>query len=180
VTLGDRATLRRAGALLILALLVMAFWVGPVSAYFDLIDDGAVQIAAKAAILARYRALTRSDPTAPTAAAGLIYPDIAESQAVAMLQETVKGAAAAAQVQIQGLQVLRGEDIPGATRIGVRIRAAGDVAGLRGLIHAIETARPILYPDNLQIQSHAMSPGAAPAPLDFSLDISGFKPGPGS
>jgi hypothetical protein len=54
------------------------------------------------------------------------------------------------------------------------------VASLRNLIYAIETARPLLYPDNLQIQSHATSPDAAAGPLDFQLDISGLKSEPAS
>ena len=183
MTLGDPAALRRTAALLILAALAAAVWIGPVGAYRGLLDDAADRIAAQAALLARYRALAQTEPAAPDAAASgpsLIYPDIPESQATALLQEAVKAAAAAARVQVQGLQVLRSETMPGAVRIGVRIRAAGDIASLRGLIYAVEAARPVLYPDNLQIQSHAMTPAAATAPLDFQLDISGFKPGSGS
>jgi general secretion pathway protein M len=182
VTLADAPTRNRAAALAILALLLVAFWVGPVSAYRDLIDAGNDDIATKSALLQRYRALAGAEPAAAPVTSGpsLLYPDTPESQAVALLQETVKAAAAAAQIQVQGLQVLRSEALPGATRIGVRIRAAGDVTNLRSLLYAIEAARPLLYPDNLQIQSHAASPGAAPTPLDFQLDISGFKTEPQS
>src|SRR4029077_12257592 len=103
-----------------------------------------------------------------------------DAQAVAMLQETIKGAAAAAQVQIQGLQVLRGEGEAGALGIGGGIRGPGDVAGVGRLLHAMEAARPLLYPDNLQIQSHAAAPGTPPSPLQFQLDIAGFKAGASS
>jgi|HubBroStandDraft_6_1064221.scaffolds.fasta_scaffold422952_2 general secretion pathway protein M len=182
MTLADAPTRNRAAALAILALLIAAFWIGPVAAYRDLIDVGSDDIATKNALLQRYRALAGAEPTAAPTPPGpvLLYPDIPESQAIALLQETVKAAAAAAQIQVQGLQVLRSEALPGATRIGVRIRAAGDVANLRGLLYAIEAARPMLYPDNLQIQSLAASQGAAPSLLDFQLDISGFKTEPAS
>jgi hypothetical protein len=60
------------------------------------------------------------------------------------------------------------------------VRASGDMAGLRGLLYAIETAKPLLYPDNLSIQSHVATPGAAASPLDFQFDISGFKADPAS
>jgi len=96
------------------------------------------------------------------------------------LQETVKNTAAAAHVQVQGLQVLRSESASGAARIGVRVRGSGDMAALRSLIYAIETARPLFYPDNLSIQSHVTSADAAPSTLDFQLDISGFKTEPAS
>jgi hypothetical protein len=182
VTLADAPTRNRAAALAILALLVAAFWIGPVSAYRDLIDAGSDELVTKTTLLQRYRALAGTEPAAAPAAPGstLLYPDIPESQAVALLQETVKAAAASAQIQVQGLQVLRSEALPGATRIGVRIRAASDVTNLRSLLYAIEAARPMLYPDNLQIQSHAASAGATPSLLDFQLDISGFKTEPAS
>jgi general secretion pathway protein M len=110
----------------------------------------------------------------------MLIPAVPEAQALALLQETVKSAAAAAQVQIQGLQVLRSEGEAGVLRIGVRVRAAGDVASLGRLLYAIEAARPLLYPDNLQIQSQPAAPGTPPSPLQFQLDIAGFKAGPSS
>ncbi|HYM72731.1 MAG TPA: type II secretion system protein GspM [Stellaceae bacterium] len=181
MSLTDRATARRAAALAILAALIVAFWFGPVGAYRGLIDAADDRLAAKAAVLARYRALADgpTPATLPSAAGrSLLYPEMPDSQAAAMLQETVKGAATAARIQVQGLQMLRSEALPGATRIGVRIRASGDMPGLRSLIYAIESARPVLYADNLQVQSPAPSPGAAAPRLDFQLDIAGFKTEP--
>jgi general secretion pathway protein M len=177
----DRAVLTRAGAVAILLLLIAVLWVGPVGAYFDLVGEGADAIAQKTALLQRYRALAEAAP-AERGEPGrgdpsLLIPSVPEAQAVAMLQETIKNAAAAAQVQIQGLQVLRGEGEVGALRIGVRIRGTGDVAGVGRLLYAIEAARPLLYPDNLQIQSHAAAPGAQANALQFQLDIAGVKAG---
>jgi general secretion pathway protein M len=178
--------LSRIGALAILAALIALFCGGPLAAYCSLISGNDDALAAKAATLQRYRALasvtsSATGPSAPAPAGpALIYPDMPESQASALLQETVKTTAVAAHAQVQGLQVLRGEAVGGATRVGVRVRASGDIASLRTLIYAIETARPLLYPDNLQIQSHATSPDAMPSALDFQLDISGFKAEPQS
>jgi hypothetical protein len=181
VTLADRPAFGRISALAILAVLVALFCFGPLAAYCDLIDGNSDALAVKAALLQRYRALSSGGPSSsmPTGPA-LLYPDMPESQASALLQEAVKTAAATAHVQVQGLQVLRGEAAGGATRIGVRVRASGDMASLRSFVYAIETAQPVLYPDNLSIQSHATSPDAAPSSLDFQLDISGFKTEPQS
>jgi len=176
-----RPSLTRIGALAILVALVAAFCTGPVAAYCDLIVANNDSLAAKSALLQRYQMLAGAAPSAAASAEpALIYPEMPESQVSALLQETVKSTAATAQIQVQGLQVLRSESMPGAVRIGVRVRASGDMASLRKLIYAIETARPVLYPDNLQIQSHAASPDAAARPLDFQLDISGFKAEPQS
>jgi general secretion pathway protein M len=181
MTLAGRPALGRLGALAILAVLIALFCAGPLAAYCGVLGDNSDALATKAALLQRYRALAEAK-TLPQAAAGaaLLYPDMPESQASALLQETVKHIAAAARAQVLGLQVLRNEATSGATRIGVRVRASGDMGSLRNLLYAIETARPLLYPDNLQIQSHATSPDAMPSALDFQLDISGFKAEPQS
>ncbi len=180
----DRAVLARAGAVAILLLLLAVLWVGPIGAYFDMVGQGADELAQKANLLQRYRALAGDAPTQaaqpPQIDASLLIPAVPDAQAVALLQETVKAAAAAAQVQVQGLQVLRSEGEGGALKIGVRIRASGDVGSLGRLLYAIEAARPLLYPDNLQIQSHAAAPGTPPSPLQFQLDIAGFKAGASS
>jgi general secretion pathway protein M len=176
-----RPALSRIAALAVLAVLGMVFCVGPLAAYSGLIGGNSDALAAKAALLQRYQALSHATPgAAAPAGPALLYPDLPESQLSALLQEAVKSTAAAARVQVLGLQVLRGDALPGATRIGVRVRATGDMASIRSLLYAIETARPLLYPDNLQIQAHGMTPDTAPVALDFQLDISGFKADPAS
>lgn len=182
MTLAERSALGRIAALAILSTLAVLLCAGPLAAYCGVVADNNDALATKGALLQRYRALADAKTTPPAAAGAMamLYPDIAESQASALLQETVKNAATAAHVQVLGLQVLRSEAANGATRIGVRVRASGDMASLRNLIYAIESARPVLYPDNLSIQSHAATQDAASSMLDFQLDVSGFKTEPRS
>lgn len=176
MTLAERPALGRIAALAILALLVMLFCGGPLAAYCGLIADNSEALAAKATLLHRYRTLADTKPLSSSGhETTLLYPDMPDSQASALLQETVKNAAAAAHAQVLGLQVLRSEAASGATRIGVRVRASGDMASLRNLLYAIQSARPMLYTGDLSIQSHAMTPDAAPRALDFQFDVSGFK-----
>ena len=160
----------RAAALAILAALAALAWFGPVELYLGALAAGRDEIAAKQAVLQRYRALAAAPAQAARDESGLLFPAIPDAQALAVLQETVKSAAAAARVEVRGLQVLPPDGAPGAMRIGIRISAAGDVAGLGRLLYAVEAARPVLYPDNLHVQAR----GAA---LEFQLDISGFKAG---
>jgi len=181
MTLAERPAFGRLAALAILAAMLALFCGGPIAAYCGLVIENSDALADRAALLQRYRALAGTKTASPAMpSAALLYADMPESQVSALLQETVKNAAAAAHVQVMGLQVLRGEAIGSATRISVRVRAGGDMASLRGFVYAIETARPLLYTDNLSIQSHATLPDVAPSTLDFQLDISGFKPGPPS
>jgi general secretion pathway protein M len=179
VTLAEHPALNRIAALAILLVLVALFCVGPLAAYFGLLADNNDALATKSAVLQRYRALAgaatgASVPSGPA----LLYPEMTESQASALLQEAVKNAATAARIQVQGLQVLRSDVIGGATRIAVRVRGSGDTASLRNFIYAIESARPLLYPDNLSIQSHQTGSDATSAALDFQVDVSGFKTEP--
>ncbi|HEX3954190.1 MAG TPA: type II secretion system protein GspM [Stellaceae bacterium] len=170
-------------ALALLALLLAAAWVGPVSAYLDALDAGAAQLAQRQALLQRYQALSAGtiEPTAAAPAGPpVLFPEIPEAQALALLQETVKSAAAVNRIQIRSLQVLRSEVLGEAARIGVRIHASGDVASLGHLLYAVEAAHPVLYPDNLQVQSPPPAPGGAPGTLEFQLDVSGFRAGPQS
>jgi hypothetical protein len=186
VILAARRINARVAALSLLGLLLVALWVGPAAAYFGLLQSGRDGIERQAALLQRYRTLVETPrPGQPPAAATAdsLLPEIPDSQAVARLQETLKTAAAAAQVQVQGLQVLRAESLPGAVKIGVRLRASGDVAALGRLLYAVEAARPLLVPDNLQVQGRAATtasgsaPDPGPVPLEFQLDVSGFRAG---
>ena len=90
MSLAEQPARGRVAALAILALLLAALWVGPVSAYLDLVGGGTERLAQRAALLQRYRALagtpapetTRPKPGAPT----VMLPDTPEAQAVALLQ----------------------------------------------------------------------------------------------
>jgi hypothetical protein len=128
--------------------------------------------------LVRFRALARepAEARATFDMKAVLLPETSDAEAVALLQETLKAAAAAAHVEIQGIQVLQGEALPGATRMVVRVRGRGDMAGLDRLLYAIDASRPMLYPDNLQLLSPAQAQAAAP--LTFQLDVSGFRAGP--
>jgi hypothetical protein len=168
-------------------LLLIAVWIGPAGAYLGLVQSGSNQIERQAALLQRYRALAEAPPQsqAPAASlsADLVLPELPDSQTVARLQETLKAAASAAQVQVQGFQVLRAESLPGAVKIGVRLRGSGDVAALGRLLYAVEAARPLLMPDNLQVQGRAAAVSgseAGPVPLEFQFDVSAFKAGASS
>ncbi len=68
-----------------------------------------------------------------------LFPAASAAQADALLQQTLKAAAAAAQVEIEGLQVLQPASLGGASRIGVRLKGRADIAALDRLLYAIET-----------------------------------------
>jgi len=174
MTVAERSHLARAAALLILAAIAALLWIGPISAYRDVVGNGARRLAADQQKLQRYRAMAHEEPQSVALADGaILLPAMSDAEGAALLQETLKAAAVGANVAIEGLQVLPPDNLAGAQRIGLRLRARGDVAGLDRLLYAIEASRPLLHPDNLQVQSRAQ-----PAALEFQLDVSAFKGGP--
>lgn len=167
-------TAARAAALLILVVLLAGLWIGPVAAYRGFVADGADRLAAAEQKLLRYRAVLRAPQpaAAPIDATAALFPAASAAQADALLQQTLKAAAAAAQVEIEGLQVLQPASVEGASRIGIRLKGRADIAALDHLLYAIENSPRLLYPDNLQI-------AAGPkGPLEFEVDVSGFTSGP--
>ncbi|HVC51589.1 MAG TPA: type II secretion system protein GspM [Stellaceae bacterium] len=179
MTVSERAIVNRAGAVAILVVLLGALWFGPIDLYRGQLATGDRRIAAETALLQRYRALAA--PGRPVEAApadlSLLLPDVPEAQAAALLQETIKSAAAGAQIAIRGMQVLHPQADAGAVRIGIRVSATGDIASLGRLLYAIEAARPLLYPDNLQIQARPPVSEIGAMPLEIQFDVTGFKAG---
>ena len=170
----------RIAALTILALLLAVLWAGPVELYLQFVASNALRLEQRSALLERYRTLLSSpavEMPRPEASPPLILPETTEAPGIALLQERLKNAATASQVQLRSIQVLRSETLPNAVRIGVRISAAGDVSRLAHLLYSIETARPVLYPDNLQIQSRAATPQGPADALEFQFDVSAFLTG---
>jgi hypothetical protein len=166
----ENKLLSRAAALAILAVLLAALWFGPVASYIALRAGDARAIAAAEAILARDQALVAAGRAAPENGGAVLLPAISDAEAAALLQESLKRAAEASDVEIEGMQVIEGDTLAGAPRVALRLRAEGDVGALARLLYAISASRPLLYPDNLHIAAHGTT-GA----LDFEFDVSAFK-----
>ena len=177
----DAALGRRVAALAILLVVVLAAWLGPISAYVDVIHTNAAAIARRQALLTHYRLLTQVRPPSSPARQqqGLLLPAMPDAQAAALLQERVKAIATGARVRIDALQVLPSGTLGGAEKIDLRVRGAGDDAALARLLYAIEAARPLLLPDNLSVVARAATRVAERSPrLEFDFEIAGFTPGP--
>ncbi len=166
----------RAAALAILLAIAGALWIGPIGTYRDFVAATSDRVAAAEAKLAQFRAIALAPvETSPGATTQAVFlPQATDAEAIALLQETLKAAAATAQVEIQGIQILSSETLQGASRLGVRLQGRGDMAGVQRLLYAIDAARPILFPDNLQLLTQAQPHGT----LVFQLDVFGFRGGP--
>jgi len=180
MTMPQHIPLSRVAAVAILLALLAALWLGPVAFYQNWRAADAQAIAAAAQTLARDRALVAAKEPRPNDAAAILLPALSDAEAAALLQETLKHAAQAADVEIDGMQVLPADTLAGAARVGLRLRARGGTAGIARLLYEVAASHPFLYPDNLHILSHAMAPQGAGAVLDFEFDVSAFRAGAAS
>jgi len=172
---------RRAVAVAILAVAIAVVWLGPISEYLGVVADAAQRSAESRSLLERYRNLAAEDVGAARRHGGaspIMLPEAADGQTLAALQESINNVAASSQIELQSLQVLRGENVSGASKLGVRIRGTGEITGITRMLYAIESARPLLYPDNFSMRSRSDASGKPAERLDFQLDVSGFKAGP--
>jgi hypothetical protein len=179
MTLSEHVSLSRAAAVAVLAAVLAALWLGPVALYRDLRAHDDAALAAAAATLARDRAIVAAKEPGPGAADTILLPPLSDAEAAALLQETLKRAAQASDVEIEGIEVMPADTLAGAARVGLRLRARGDASGIARLLYAVSASRPLLYSDNLHVTSRAATVGAAAA-LEFEFDVSAFKAGAAS
>lgn len=180
MTLSEHVSLSRAAAVAILAAVLAALWLGPVALYQDLRAHDEAALAAAAATLARDRAALATKGAGPGDAAQILLPPLSDAEAAALLQETLKRAAQASDVEIEGIEVMPADTLAGAARVGLRLRARGDASGIARLLYAVSASRPLLYADNLHIAAHAAAAAGAEPTLEFEFDVSAFKAGAAS
>jgi Type II secretion system (T2SS), protein M subtype b len=178
MTISEHVSLARAAAVAILLVLLAAAWLGPVALYENLRAADAEALAAAAETLARDRAIVAAKDERP-GDASILLPAMSDADAAAFLQETMKHAAQAADIEIEGIEVLPADTLAGAARVALRLRARGAIGGIARLLYAVSVSRPLLYPDNLHIAAHGTTPGAGSG-LDFEFDVSAFKAGASS
>ena len=175
----ERISLSRAAALAILLALVAAVWLGPVALYQGLRADDETALAAAAATLARDQSVVAAQDSGPGDAATILLPALSDAEAAALLQETMKRAAQATDVEIEAIEVLAPDTLAGSARVGLRLHARGDTSGIARLLYAVSASRPLVYADNLHIAAHGAAQGAAQI-LDFEFEVSAFKAGAAS
>lgn len=147
-------------ALTVLAiLLTTAALLGPViykhRQYDATLDDLVFQIQRLEHVLARREAIETEKVRLSRALAEseTTLPPVGVSVAGARLQTQLQGwADATEEFTINSVQSLEPATDGSFTHISVRIQARGHLAGLKHFLYAVETASPMAWVDNLQIQ----------------------------
>lgn len=176
---------RLAALVLVLALPVLS-WLGlavPLLAAHAESEREIAELTAKTDRLAALAA-TREDLTRQKEAlaarrqhGGLLLAGASEALAAAALQNTIKTAVARAGGELRSTQPLTTSEEKGFRRISVRALLSTDGEGLRILLHAIDSARPLLVVETLEVRGRAVSrQGGEPEEpqLDIRIDVTGF------
>lgn len=181
--------LSRLGAIGLLALLVSLPAFGlimPVVALHQTQRDQAAmlegQLARLGALAAARDDLRRqqADLAVRRGKSGLLLTGGSEALATANLQNTVKTAVALAKGELRSTQALPVTVDQGARRLTVRALLSTDIEGLRTFVHVIETGRPMLFIDDLDIRARSAGRAGEEAEkvaLEVRVDVTGYLGG---
>ncbi len=179
--------LRRLAALAILAVLLTAAITGLVVPLVSAYADAERTVAQERAAVAHAQ-LSGIDPDALKAELARLrdqrgpvpgtLQSANESLAAAELQNRLKSAIETAHGELRSVQGLPSRVEGGFRRVTVRGQAMLRIAGLRAALYDLESASPLLFLDNVEINARpdkSGRPGAAEDPnLDVRFDLYGY------
>jgi general secretion pathway protein M len=173
----------RNGALMALALLVLALaaMLGLAAAPYLRLGALAEETAANRQLLTSLEARLARQPAGgggdPRA---LVLQGETAGIAGAALQRLVNDRVGAAGGQASSFQLLPPREFGGTTRLALGFAMRIDMDGLRNVLHIIETGEPLLFVDDIAIRTAenaaGQSEGDVPAPLEVTMQVSGFLP----
>lgn len=177
------AGLRRVVALALLALLVLGVgllawapvrWIAAQDRELALVEARIAElrgrIAEREQLLAEQRLLE-----AALADASLFVRAATPALAAAALQGHVDAAIREHGGEVRTVQVLEPTDAPPFVEVGLRLTLVAELGSLVGLLHAIETSRPLLLVRSLQLRARGDQPTAEAPPLETVIELVAFN-----
>ena len=191
-----RPAFSRALALALLAAAAGGAYVGAVDPLITRYRTYNATIAERADLVNKYRRLAAARPalakrlaelrTLERASTGFLKGNN-EALVGAELQNRLKGVVESSGGKLTSVQVLPGKDENGFRRITIRARLTGTVEALRKVLHAVESAPPVLLVDNVDVRARktrrrrrAKKAQPDDRTLDVRFDLSGYVRGNGS
>jgi general secretion pathway protein M len=182
--------LSRAAALLLLAAAFAAAYVWIVEPIATAYADTQAAIADTSEMVERYDRLAASRASLEAQLAAIEQkPDTAayyldgatDALAAASLQARVTALVEGSGATLLSIQTLTTTEDRGLRRVAIRLQMTAEIAPLVRVLHGLETGIPLLFVDNLELQSQAApqtEPDAAPAsaPLIVGFDLYGYLP----
>jgi general secretion pathway protein M len=182
--------LSRAAALLLLAAVLGAAYVWivePIAAAYanteaaiadtrDLVERYDRLAAARTSLEAQLAAIEQKPDTAAYYLSGAT-----DALAAASLQARVTALVEGSGATLLSIQTLTSSEDRGLRRVAIRLQMTAEIAPLVRVLHGLESGIPLLFVDNLELQSQAapaIDPDAAEtsAPLIVGFDLYGYLP----
>lgn len=189
----------RVAALLILLGLLLVVWLYMLAPYFRYLVEQGDEFDRLQTRLNSYQRLLAAESDIENAIAQLaqpgkdeelLLPDASQAIASAKLRDLINGFIEDTGARLISSQSYHDNDLPGAEMVGLRIQVNGEVENLLDILYKIETARPVLFVDKLNISalqsryaiqnrrprsaSFANISGSTRSSLDIRMDIAGF------
>jgi len=180
----------RAAALLLLVAVLGGAWiwaVEPIAAAYRQTDadlaDGRDMLqrferlgAARAALEAQLKAIEERPATTAYYLAGAT-----DALAAAALQERVTALVESSGASIVSIQTLPTSEEEGLRRVAIRLQMASELPPLLRILHGLETGVPVLFLDNIELQSYNLAYGEEEQPavepqLTVGFDLYGYLP----
>lgn len=189
----------RVAALLILCGVLLVVWLYMLAPYFRYLVEQGDEFDSLQTRLDSYQRLLAAESdientieqlALPDNHEELLLPDASQAIASAKLRDLINGFIEDTGARLISSQSYHDNDLPGAEMVGLRIQVNGEVENLLDILYKIETARPVLFVDKLNISAlqsryaiqnrrprsanFANIPGSTRSSLDIRMDIAGF------
>jgi hypothetical protein len=161
-----------AWAILVLGLAVL--WLGLGLPAWRHLDSTRAEIARMTVLAERYETEAARRPSSPDGAsdAALLTRAATEAQAQAALQERLKAILAQGGAVLTGLQPQTAQSEGGWRVLPLSAQLTGDIGALQRVLHGLETTRPLIAVEAVQVRARGR-PGTA-AGLEIALDLAAF------
>jgi general secretion pathway protein M len=171
-------------AVLLLLLAVALVYAGVIRPVASLFAEREALVAEQSRLLDRYRgfAAQREALTArleelrqrPASQGGYLSGEN-ENLVAAQLQNRIKAIIQGTRAKLASSQVLQGADEQGFRRLGIRITMTAGIADLRDILFKLESGRPFLFLDNVDISAvQGIRAGGESGDLNVSFDVYGY------
>jgi len=180
----------RLGAILLLLAVILLIKEGVIDPILDSVNQSREEIADAATRLSRIKAIAATKPELEAQAAKMMS-DIGQSDAFmradtealagAALQERLRTLTSAQGISLGAIQWAAGKTDSGLGRISVRVQITATLGPLYALLGSVESTMPLLFIDDIDIQSTAGGDPGQPAqdgPLSVTFDCYGYWLGP--
>ena len=177
---GRRGQALAVGIALLMATLIYLIVISPI---LQLYESGGDRLQARRDMVDRLRVSERALPTLRVEAAKLRDPSnngavllvgSSPTVAAAQLQTRLKELVESSGAHLASSEILSPEPQDGYQKIGLHVSFSGDLTLLTAVLRGIETARPAMFVDNVEIRGGA-DPGEASPTLAIAFDVYGFR-----